>query len=1513
MRRIGVPTSRFAEFNLDPALAEAAESAPDQQVIEGIIRLEDPSQIPAEFHVVCQFTRVCTGRFLSEHTWAIRQHPNVISLKAARPLGISQTNADSTDLANSEAVLWRTGRPLPFTGRGCIVAALDFGLDFGHPNFLHPDGTTRVVSFWHQGAPYDVAHPNRYGYGRVFSPDDINAALQTSDPYETLGYHPAISDTGNGSHGTHTLDIAAGNGRAPGSRVGLAPEAALIFVHLSTPRLGIIGDLGDSVRMLEALDFVHRTAGDHPCVVNISVGREAGSHDATSPFEQAMHELLRMGHGTNRAICQSAGNYGSADLAVHGWLRDGEERDLEWIVHPSDIGPEIDAWYSGNDRFVIVLLPPDGANPVEVGLGEVGDIRHNGALIGRIYHRKNDPNNRDNHVEVFLYRGAPAGVWILRLIGDYVITGRFHAWIERAVPGAQSHFDRKITSRRYTLGTIATSPLVITVGAYDANADGQPLAPFSSCGPTRDERQDKPELLAPGVGVVAARSIPRDAARQEGLLIPRSGTSMATPHATGLVAAMFEAAGRPVSISEIRDCLRQSAEPVTDAEHPNCCAWGRLNIEEAIRRIRAQNADAILQVQAPISDPWLMQRESVASDGATADIASESGEDDKILLEEKKPYVSQNADVAPPSTTGAIMNSELGDHLLDGAERAVRSSYGKRCESEVSFLRQLLHELDTSVSLPRISPAALFRALLYDKSWMNHPRSALEIVGIPSRRPEGTFHRGDWMVRAAPGTGDVGHVSVLASDDLLTPSALAYHGIASEGAQPGQYGLVVEAGPFPHTRSRPLARRLLDRRGRVPPHTLLLRPRYTQSGAIPDFPPDEPEREGEPPAVDTEALDWEGAVFRAISGGERRINTLLKIARDAGGPNDHTVRTAVLNYLKVPFPKAAQAGGIKCEQNVRGPAPSMPDTPRNIFTGRYESKTESGLRYFWAINQAGNALIAIRTMRTYAGEESQKSHELRGDIQADGTAVLFHTRDPEKFWGYLRQEAVHSIRWHDGSYLGADGKRVFVNGDSERDEILEVSADNRPTMMESLFKSDDHYLSVLLQEREWYPLTKTCYEFLRDGAGSDLLRDLVEGYLKTPEGITQREKQAKQGATGMIVNYLQHLLWDGDESTKPEILTFHPALKAHGERARRLFPHGHHNNAVLATHVAKMWLAHGKLNYEGQKESFLDWLTWLTQHRQEKRMSRLLDVPLDPSRAAGTHRYRLKLEVITGGFFLGYAEGTLLVQKLTPPKWPGNGSLTFDVESGTLGKPKFPAKEEVFDLVVTTAQEWMPDDFEGTLLLGELTASVGIKPAKLGATAKGGYLRGKNGLWIALEDGEAFVKPGSAGGKPQFKVRAEVLVGSVRRHTSELIDLSTVFPASKKVTGNLVAATHFCFGSSLLTPAGRQFLRFVCADQLAAFDSTMTQIVIIGHTDRPDTDPNNQQLSERRAENVKRALTDILGAALKVPLDEIHPLGLGEWLARFKLHRELVRNPSDRRVDLLINGSLVAKFRDYDS
>ena len=320
----------------------------------------------------------------------------------------------------------------------------------------------------------------------------------------------------------------------------------------------------------------------------------------------------------------------------------------------------------------------------------------------------------------------------------------------------------------------------------------------------------------------------------------------------------------------------------------------------------------------------------------------------------------------------------------------------------------------------------------------------------------------------------------------------------------------------------------------------------------------------------------------------------------------------------------------------------------------------------------------------------------------------------------------------------------------------------------------------------------------------------------------------------------------------------------------------------------------------------------MAQDRQDQKLAALLDIPITLSRTAG-QQHHVTLTVVSFGYYAGYAEGTLRVEKLSAPKWPGTGALFYDVTAGLATRGlKMPSRDEVFDLVVTTDQEWMPDDFNGSLWLGEATASVGIKGVTGGATLMGGYIRSHNGFWIALEDADAFVKPGGGGkqGKAKFSVGAEGMVGSITRKTNTVIDLSQPYFSNKSVTGDLSKAAHFCFDSSLLTPAARQLLRVVCADQLAALANTKTEIWIVGHTDRVGTSARNLELSQLRSKNVRQALLDVLGPALKVPAGNIHDIGFSEWLAALKLHPNDVKNPNDRRVDLLINGSLVATFRE---
>jgi subtilisin family serine protease len=165
-------------------------------------------------------------------------------------------------------------------------------------------------------------------------------------------------------------------------------------------------------------------------------------------------------------------------------------------------------------------------------------------------------------IGVFLNQRAPAGVWTVRLHGIQVANGTFHAWIERD-DDRPSHF-LPPHDDNYTLGSLSTGHRSLVVGAYDAHGRGSPIAPFSSAGPTRDGRQ-KPEVSAPGQQVWAARSLSAQG------VVSMSGTSMAAPAVTGLVALLLAeaaAAGRSLGIDEIRAALMGTAR-----KNPPTGAW----------------------------------------------------------------------------------------------------------------------------------------------------------------------------------------------------------------------------------------------------------------------------------------------------------------------------------------------------------------------------------------------------------------------------------------------------------------------------------------------------------------------------------------------------------------------------------------------------------------------------------------------------------------------------------------------------------------------------------------------------------------------------------------------------------------------------------------------------------------------------------------------------------------------------------------------------------------------------
>lgn len=525
-----------------------------------------------------------TGRIPVSRIEVVRQAPCVISLKPTRNL---RPMLDATlEETQSRVDLLPIGAQ-ENQGQGALVAVVDYGCDFLHQNFRNSDGSTRIIGIWDQRARGGRRN-ELIPYGRFYSQDDINIALQQVDPYAALGYDP-----GNRSHGTHVMDIAAGNGKGSGVS-GVAPKADILFIHPDSSDLPwsgvrVVGsDFSDSVHLLEAITFAFEQAGDRPCVVNLSLGTNGGPHDGTGLVEQGIDALVN--DAPNRAVVIAASNSYADNIHAAGQVNQGEFVDIPWRITQGDFTDnEVEIWYSASDEFRMELLLPDNTSLGSVSLDRNGRLTNDqGQTLLYVAHRKNDPANNDNTIGIFLEADLPKGIWTIRLHGVSVTDGSFHAWAERDDRG-QSSFAASQPDNTHTLGSISTGRQSIVVGSYDAHKESLPLSWFSSSGPTRDGRE-KPELSAPGHDVWAADSNSlNDVTR-------KSGTSMATPAVTGAIAVIYSEAvarGMNLNIEELRKLLINALNtepPFSNAWDPRF-GFGRLNTSAAVQAIIDQIAN----------------------------------------------------------------------------------------------------------------------------------------------------------------------------------------------------------------------------------------------------------------------------------------------------------------------------------------------------------------------------------------------------------------------------------------------------------------------------------------------------------------------------------------------------------------------------------------------------------------------------------------------------------------------------------------------------------------------------------------------------------------------------------------------------------------------------------------------------------------------------------------------------------------------------------------------------------
>ncbi|MBO4256653.1 S8 family serine peptidase [Streptomyces griseorubiginosus] len=144
-----------------------------------------------------------------------------------------------------------------------------------------------------------------------------------------------------------------------------------------------------------------------------------------------------------------------------------------------------------------------------------------------------------------------------------------------------------------TIGSPGAADAALTVGAVDR---GDSLASFSSRGPRLGDKAVKPDVTAPGVGIVAARASgttmgdPVDAN-----YTAASGTSMATPHVAGAVALIAQQHPGWTG-QQLKDALISTAHtmPGTKATEQG---GGRIDVAAAMGAVTATGSVLLPAVQ----------------------------------------------------------------------------------------------------------------------------------------------------------------------------------------------------------------------------------------------------------------------------------------------------------------------------------------------------------------------------------------------------------------------------------------------------------------------------------------------------------------------------------------------------------------------------------------------------------------------------------------------------------------------------------------------------------------------------------------------------------------------------------------------------------------------------------------------------------------------------------------------------------------------------------------------------
>lgn len=476
----------------------------------------------------------------------------------------------------SEASLESSGIPrirnIPnfnLRGQGVLIGIIDTGIDYTNPIFQYADGTTRIAEIWDQSIQSEN-FPSNFGYGTVYSRDQINQALQSENPLSVV---PSMDTNG---HGTMVAGIAAGNEVPESNFYGIATEAEFAIVKLKQAKQYLRNfffipegvDCYQSTDILFAVQYLVElsVALGRPIIICLALGSSQGGHDGFGILDTVLSfNANRPGCG----IIVAAGNEGNMRRHYFGTVNQSTRQDIvELNVGENVSGFSMELWGHSPSLFSIDIQTPSGEYVPRIVSG-VDDSRVISFLFEStiIYldYQIVESNTGDQLILLRFSNPAP-GIWRFTVYESGDLNLGFHIWLPMGNFIPEDTFF--IRSDPYTtILSIGNASVPATITAYNDMDDSLYLN--ASRGYTRNGII-KPEVAAPGVNVIGPDL-------NKGF-IPFTGTSVSAAHTAGVAAMLMEWAvvrgNLPVmSTIEMKKLMMRGARRDIDTIYPNR-DWG---------------------------------------------------------------------------------------------------------------------------------------------------------------------------------------------------------------------------------------------------------------------------------------------------------------------------------------------------------------------------------------------------------------------------------------------------------------------------------------------------------------------------------------------------------------------------------------------------------------------------------------------------------------------------------------------------------------------------------------------------------------------------------------------------------------------------------------------------------------------------------------------------------------------------------------------------------------------------